>query len=283
MMDPATLLTWQGLRDAVGQELRLFNGFLVGGKTLVWADKPRQLTVMKGLRAGSVWFTEDPSAWERFKDVTGGPVVIVSQHHDTTIREFTCPPSVGHWFAPQVACSHPQLTAMPVGIDRRMVPSLQRAESKPWAERDILLYLNFQKRTPERTALYEQFRGMPGVVCERWDRENADHYARQLGRSKFVLCPGGHAWDCYRTYEAIAMGSIPIVKRDRPHSDVANDLPVFVVNEWSEITRSELARVSCVHDAIIDGRYPKLTQAYWVKQIAAKAKELMEAHSAVAS
>ena len=130
MIDPATVVTWQGLREAIKQELHLFNGYLVAGQVFSWSDRPRQWIRTTGLKAGTAWFLEQVPLWSRLHELKGGPAVIVSQHYDTTIRHFTPPPCVGHWFGTQVGVRHPQLTAMPIGIDRRSIAPLQRAEQR---------------------------------------------------------------------------------------------------------------------------------------------------------
>jgi hypothetical protein len=56
-----------------------------------------------------------------------------------------------------------------------------------------------------------------------------------------VISPHGNALDCYRTWEALLMGCIPIVKRS-PIDYLYADLPVAIVDEWSQITALNLQR-----------------------------------------
>jgi hypothetical protein len=61
-------------------------------------------------------------------------------------------------------------------------------------------------------------------------------YHQELLNSRFVLSPPGNGFDCHRTWEAIYLGAIPIVKEKYwPFSHL--DLPVVVVQEWSELSR----------------------------------------------
>src|SRR3990167_2472392 len=75
------------------------------------------------------------------------PSVLVTTFYDPTIREtavaevFTPDSQIRHWFGVQVGTRHPQVTAMPVGVDTATRPYLDAGESR--AERDIPLYLNF--------------------------------------------------------------------------------------------------------------------------------------------
>lgn len=44
------------------------------------------------------------------------------------------------------------------------------------------------------------------TACIPWD-----HYMWIVRNSKTVLCPPGAGWDCFRTYEAIANGAVPVL------------------------------------------------------------------------
>jgi len=45
--------------------------------------------------------------------------------------------------------------------------------------------------------------------------------------------------DCHRTWEALCLGAIPILKAP-DFRQMFEDLPVLIVNEWTEITRELL-------------------------------------------
>jgi len=207
------------------------------------------------------------------------PIVLVSAFCDTTIKptavdEMFQPGSpVTHWFGVQAMATHPHLTAMPLGVEGSVVPYLEAGER--CATRDTLLYLNYQVRTQERAQLWSSFARRPWVTADRWTEANAAHCVSQMGRSKFVLSRAGNAWDCYRTYEAIHMGAIPIVKRQRPISDVCEDLPVLMVDVWNEISRERLEREWEIRNMRTNLRDLRtLTLGYWRERIQAMAKEV---------
>ena len=57
-----------------------------------------------------------------------------------------------------------------------------------------------------------------------------------LRRSKFVLSPPGAGPDCFRTWEAIYVGAIPIVLKSHwPFSHF--DLPVLVVDTFEDLEK----------------------------------------------
>ena len=52
---------------------------------------------------------------------------------------------------------------------------------------------------------------------------------------KFILSPEGAGFDCHRTWEALMLGCIPIVKSSTIN-ELYEDLPVVVINDWEDLT-----------------------------------------------
>jgi hypothetical protein len=82
---------------------------------------------------------------------------------------------------------------------------------------------------------------------------------------KFVLSPRGAGEDCHRTWEAIIVGCIPIVKSSLLN-ELYEDLPILVVNDWNEITEEFLERK---YTEITAKTYDmsKLSLEYWTNVI----------------
>lgn len=52
---------------------------------------------------------------------------------------------------------------------------------------------------------------------------------------KWIISPHGNGLDCHRTYEAIALGCIPVVKSST--LDIMyKDMPIIILNDWNEIS-----------------------------------------------
>ena len=64
-------------------------------------------------------------------------------------------------------------------------------------------------------------------------------YYAALVHSRFVASPEGHGRDCYRTWEALALGSIPVLRRT-PGSSVDvrkfTEVPVVWLDDWQQLT-----------------------------------------------
>lgn len=81
----------------------------------------------------------------------------------------------------------------------------------------------------------------------------------------FVLSPTGVGLDCHRTWEALCLGCIPIVKMVN-FTKLFEDLPVLMVTDWSEVTE-ELLQKTLVTFSERTFNYDKLTLGYWTELI----------------
>ena len=75
--------------------------------------------------------------------------------------------------------------------------------------------------------------------------------------------------DCHRTWEALFLGCIPIVKTS-PIDSLFEDLPVLIVKDWSDVTPKLLENTmkefkKKEKNGAFD--YKKLTLKYWVNKI----------------
>ena len=88
---------------------------------------------------------------------------------------------------------------------------------------------------------------------------------KEQSRYAFVLSPSGEGPDCHRTWEALALGCVPIIKKNS-FVDLFQDLPVVVVDDWSEVTESFL-RDCQIKLQSQEFDYSKLMLNYWKSKI----------------
>ena len=151
------------------------------------------------------------------------------------------------------------------GAQERILVDIKN-NAKPFYERIIKIYVNFSKsndRFGDREDSLKNTHSDLLVINDaftprtnNWD--NISNYA-------FVLSPFGNGLDCHRTWETLCLGSIPIVKA-QGFKKMFEDLPVLIVNNWSDITQELL------DNTIQDFKkktfnYDKLRLSYWVSQI----------------
>jgi hypothetical protein len=80
-------------------------------------------------------------------------------------------------------------------------------------------------------------------------------YRAALSQSRFVLSPTGNGIDCHRTWEAMYLGAIPIVRRVHwPFADL--ELPVLVVNEWRDLLIRDLDKIKVPYN-------PDWNEEFW--------------------
>ncbi|HSW85926.1 MAG TPA: hypothetical protein VLG49_00340 [Rhabdochlamydiaceae bacterium] len=91
--------------------------------------------------------------------------------------------------------------------------------------------------------------------------ETKGHYA-------FSICPFGNGLDTHRVWEDLVLGCIAIVKSSTL-DPMFEGLPVVIVQDWSEITQSNLEKwVKEYGDAFTNPLYrEKLTNQYWLEKI----------------
>ena len=101
--------------------------------------------------------------------------------------------------------------------------------------------------------------------------EGRKEFLQTIRNHRFVLAPRGNGVDTHRLWEALYMGSIPIVQRHLA-LDEFQDLPIAWINDWSEVTPSWLDETYArMTDPQIVATYnmDKLRMSYWKSKITA--------------
>lgn len=127
-----------------------------------------------------------------------------------------------------------------------------------------LCYMNFTDwRNPERKKIRDLF--LEAHFCDNGRPCRFNQYIRETAQHKFTISPPGLGPDCYRIYESLLVGTIPIVQHS--YLDYLYEgLPVLFINEWEEVTEEFLNRK---YDEITSKKYnPKrLYMEYWIEYI----------------
>jgi hypothetical protein len=139
-------------------------------------------------------------------------------------------------------------------------------KSEPFFERIPKIYINFNINSDR----FNQRQSALDIIPEELTSINLDFVPRSvtwqnMSKYTFVLSPTGIGLDCHRTWEALVLGCIPIVCV-KEFKTLFEDLPVLLVNDWSDITQELL------DETIEDFKYRtfnenKLTLSYWTQQI----------------
>ncbi len=223
--------------------------------------------------------------------------VLVSGDSDLAIHELnlgSClnilleSPLVSSWYAQNRDYDHPKLHSLPIGMNLHnlwanplqwgggfVLPSLQELQIQT-IEKNAPDFLNREKKVfcnwhfsidradrKDCMAQIDQsicyFQPEPLPMATTWQMQS---------QYQFVLSPHGAGLDCHRTWEALLLGCIPIVKAAKLNADLFSELPVIIVNDWREINPSLLVE-SAQQLSQQTIRMDKLLMSYWKSQITA--------------
>jgi len=140
--------------------------------------------------------------------------------------------------------------------------------SLPFYERKVMCYSNFhflihnEFGNPRQSAIDNVPKDL--VYYEPVFKPRLESWETQ-SEYAFVLSPMGHGMDCHRTWEALILGCIPVVKKSQLDS-LYEGLPVLIVNEWSDITEKLLFEtIDKFKNMVFE--YDRITAEYWVDKI----------------
>ena len=199
-------------------------------------------------------------------------------------------PKLLKWFAQNTRLQqHPKIIQLPIGLDYHTISTnpqhlwkkegeghlpLQqeeilvnlRKQMKPFYERNPMIYLHFSMNSDRfqqrKTSLHEIREDL--IFRENGSLKRTDCW-EQISQYAFVLSPFGVGMDCHRTWEALCLGAIPIVKAP-DFTEMFEGLPVLIVKEWSDITR-ELLEKTMRDFKERNFQYEKLSLMHWVNRI----------------
>lgn len=153
-----------------------------------------------------------------------------------------------------------------------------RDDIPPLAERPARVYANFHLnmdtflRSPEalkrfhaRREALEKTKGLPFVYYESRQSPRNEVWRKHRDFA-FEMSPHGNGLDCHRTWEAILLKCVPIVKTS-PLDSIYEGLPVVIVGDWAELTGETLAAWQARYADAFDGPIPEqLYSRYWVER-----------------
>ncbi|KAJ3320145.1 hypothetical protein HDV06_005622, partial [Boothiomyces sp. JEL0866] len=195
---------------------------------------------------------------------TSNPSFDIKKYLDGLSGKPTRPPMIAHWFAQHCrpdAKEYDWVTCIPLGLNQ-WLDTRENYHSYAKDHGHLMNRLEGGKPhwKPAEKSVVANFRisTNPGQRQPAWDYFCGEEFAKTGGSSfcfyksvdknftfvdifdiianaRFVVSPAGSAIDCYRTYEALFLGSYPIVRSSQ--LDVLfQDLPVLIVDDFKQVT-----------------------------------------------
>jgi hypothetical protein len=158
---------------------------------------------------------------------------------------------------------HPKIISVPLGQQSDAANALQ---TRPMLNRTNLLLIS-SSESETRTPIYRQvIANFNGTIKNR--KGDGSDYFENLMSSKFVLAPSGLGLDCYRNWEALILGAIPVFetlnRRDGLFRSYQH-LPVLWIDHFDNVTPSLLENE---YPRIVSKargfQFEKLTLQYWI-------------------
>lgn len=169
---------------------------------------------------------------------------------------------------------HPKVHSVPLGVKHDaslLMERIQHEINVPTIteDRPNLLMVNDGPKLLRPLIAKRIIQNFHGTIQNTYGRnENITDYFDEMIQSKFILSPPGLGWDCYRHWEALYLGTIPILEtyyRSDGFYRVFDGLPVLWVNHLHQVTPALLERE---YPKILRRwktfQYEKLTIPYWV-------------------
>ena len=96
-------------------------------------------------------------------------------------------------------------------------------------------------------------------------------YLRELHQSKFILSPSGMGLDCYRIWEALHLGTIPVLehlnRRDGWYRTLQG-LPIVWIDSFENLTPIFLEKeYQRIVNASQSFQYERLTKQWWINMV----------------
>jgi hypothetical protein len=197
-----------------------------------------------------------------------------------------------HWFAiNKITHNDDKFTSIPYGLDywtltRRhfFQTDIQTIEEQNahlesitnknvhFSRRIMKCFCNFHLN-PTDDRYFADRRNMHKMVDSKLTEYQTEFIPRNetyklMSKYAFVISPFGHGFDCIRTFEALCLGCIVIMKKS--FLDIIyTDLPVLIVDKWSDITEELL--INTIHRfSTKKFNYEKLKMSYWIDLVNSK-------------
>jgi FkbM family methyltransferase len=143
--------------------------------------------------------------------------------------------------------NHPEVHPIPIGLneDSQLQPMVR---AKRAASKTMKLLVNFRQDRPERKSLHNRLKSLDWVHVEpyskKWQSQAklTTHY-ESISKYTWTLCPRGAGQDTHRLWEALYLGSIPVVLKSNL-SPLYAGLPVIQLESWDQLSLETLKTLS---------------------------------------
>jgi len=223
--------------------------------------------------------------------INSAPNAILSQVSSASLEQIISDGIILHWFTQNCdAPEHELMTPIPLGLDyhtlnrRKMwgekrTPYLEQDQAlirladnqrnpKAWQNKNPNVLVDFHHslhaNATDRNLAFEASKMLSGTKLLP-ARISRSQYWKAVRECQFVLSPIGAGTDCHRTWEAIVLGAVPIIRRTSI-SSLFEGLPIIEVNSYEELS-DEMLQNYIYPDTLTEEAEQRLTLRYWLEVI----------------
>lgn len=179
------------------------------------------------------------------------------------------------WYGINVTVCQSKVTPLPLGIGNKHyfvtgIPTIFRSVAKKrYPKTDRIFYCFTTSTNPKERepALSSMQRNKFADTILKWI--NFPNYMKLLATYKFVISPPGSSVEGHRTWEAMYVGVVPIVKNSVTTEYFKKlNMPLWVISDWSELDFVDEQKLNEKYkDIIKSSNYDVLYMDYWVNKI----------------
>lgn len=213
--------------------------------------------------------------------------ILVSGNSDRNFSEEfkeLLPDSLVHWFGQNILFANERVSPLPIGLENRYYNGSGNVEQinfikslRKKKDTGIFYSFNVETNKKEREPALAVAKKHPlGSGNER--RVPVREFQTRMASFKFTLSPPGNGFDCHRTWEALYLGSIPIVKKSS-WSDylISLGIPMLPVAAWDEIAAFDKEFLDDWYEKYRPGlASPALFLPFWKSMIEAKTEQILK-------
>jgi hypothetical protein len=179
------------------------------------------------------------------------------------------------WFAQNAMISNPKIIPIPIGLENlhhyfNGIPGLfNKMKRQPTNKIPRILY-GFSISTSK----YERQSALDSLKTNLLADKISGHplppqYLNILNSYQFIASPPGNGIDCHRTWEAMYLQTVPIVKRSPATEYWRNlNLPLLLIDDWSTLaSMHEQELFVLYHETMTRARTEALFMDYWINKI----------------
>jgi hypothetical protein len=275
----------------------IYTIYICNSAILKFADKLKNNKALNNINCKFIIVSGDSD------DTCPDDLFSMYSNSDQDFKDFIENDKIIHWFSQNCilpANKHKKLSQIPIGLayhhlhneeieneaKKIVSPMKQEAlldsiiqETKkmnmPFWKRELKCYINFnfEKNYIRSRFGYDRYEAITKIpknltFSEKEEVPRTISWHTQV-KYAFVVSPFGNGYDCHRTWEALILGCIPIVKTSGLDS-LYDTLPVLIIQDWSDITETLLRKTLEDFKKKHENNkfnYDKLTLNYWMDKI----------------